>query len=164
MCGSHVGSCFKSLLPDFLYLRDMLKSRNRLYHWYEINLTEQTRIIVSCSWLTLVTTNGTLLWLGNQCATQNSWLLNFCSTFIGCSSKEIQAGPPYAHHSILKLCHSMEMVKPCHPARETCWTGQQCPSPVQLVTSIGRHDHCQNWGGHGSWQSRWTCELAIPPE
>ena len=32
---------------DFLHLRDMLKSRNRLYHWYEINLTEQTPIIVS---------------------------------------------------------------------------------------------------------------------
>ena len=32
---------------DFLHLRDMLKSRNRLYHWYEINLTEQTHIIVS---------------------------------------------------------------------------------------------------------------------
>ena len=54
---------------DFLHLRDMLKSRNWLYHWYEINLTEQTHIIVSCSWLRLVTTNGTLIWLGNQCAT-----------------------------------------------------------------------------------------------
>ena len=36
-CGSHVGSCFKSLLcPDNgLHIRDILKNRNRLYHWYE---------------------------------------------------------------------------------------------------------------------------------
>ena len=62
----------------------------------------------------------------------------------------------------LKLCHSMEMVKSSRPAQETSWTGQQCPSPFQLATSIGRHDHCQSQGGHGSWQSRW--KLAIPPE
>ena len=66
-CGSHVGSCFKFVVPwqwaDFLHLRDMLNSRNRL----EINLTEQTHIVVY--WLTFVTTNGTLIWLGNQCAT-----------------------------------------------------------------------------------------------
>ena len=37
---------------DFLHLHDMLKSRNWLHHWYEINLTEQTHIIVSYSWLT----------------------------------------------------------------------------------------------------------------
>ena len=54
---------------DFLHFREMLNGRNRLCHWYYINLTEQAHIIVSCSCLTLVTTNGTLIWLGNQCAT-----------------------------------------------------------------------------------------------
>ena len=48
-CGSHVGSCFKSLLyPDNgLIFSIFVTSKNRLYHWYETNLTEQTHIIVS---------------------------------------------------------------------------------------------------------------------
>ena len=35
---------------DFRHLCDMLKSRNRLYHWYAINLTEQTAIIEFAAW------------------------------------------------------------------------------------------------------------------
>ena len=61
------------------------------------------------------------------------------------------------HHSILKTLPQYGNGETrSSSSGDLLLTGQQCPSPVQLATSIGRHDHCQSRGGHGSWQSRWT--------
>ena len=146
-------SVLVSCLDIRLYAIDSAPGRTNLRPRYSVNVNGGT----SCG----QTRHGRLdqtgrpLYPDHKISAQHSWAAH---------PNRIPAWPPYANHSTLQLCHSMEMVNPGRPAQRPlikplddrwCPAGQQWSSPVPSVSSIGRHHHCHNRGRHGSWKSQW---------